>query len=96
MTALTAAAAVLLLILTAAVAVPTVDRIRARHTALTRRVVVVLTTGDTLDGILVARTTRQVTLRQASVVSGERRVSADGVVLIDPHMIAWIQAPEGV
>ena len=83
----TAAAALLLAALL-------VDIWHRRRLAVRRRVVVSTLGGDAFSGILWARRGPYLVLRDVTVHSGGNTVAADGDVILDRAVIAFVQAFE--
>ncbi|MFF3671697.1 hypothetical protein [Microtetraspora malaysiensis] len=57
-----------------------------------RRLIVQLD-GETLDGVLERTDRRTLTLRETSIVAGDRRTPVDGLVIVERARIAWTQVP---
>lgn len=71
---------------------PTLSTMFARRVALRRRVLVQLTTGRALRGVLWQRRGRLIVLRSAEVIEpGRAPVEAVGDVLIEADRVEWVQ-----
>lgn len=75
----------------AVVPVVAVALLRGRQVRLVKRVVVVLDTERTIEGVLVARHRDRIELRDVSVRMNGALMPADGSMFIDRARIEWVQ-----
>ena len=66
--------------------------IYSRRMTVRRRVVVALSNGISVSGVLWTRSIRHVIIRDATVHSEGQNIAADGEVIVDRSQVVYIQA----
>lgn len=82
---------IILIVALVIVSVVAVALLRGRRVRLVKRVVVVLDTERTIEGVLVARHRDRIELRDVSVRMNGALMPADGAMFIDRARIEWVQ-----
>lgn len=65
--------------------------VAAHRRRIRPRVIVVLDTGRTIEGVLLARYPTRVKLGDAGVLSGGNRTAVDGFMFVERSRVEWIQ-----
>lgn len=68
-------------------------RSKRRPIEFSSRVLVALTSGETVEGVLVEKRADGLVLRDVTIHAGGGHSSVDGAVVLDRDRITWVQVP---